>query len=285
MAHPIKQHYVPQFYLRNFKDTSQENEVIHCFNTKTKKSYSSSISKVAQKKYFNESSENNLEYKLSAIEKESSKYIHNLVKNKKYKYLNDFNIRSNIAYFMSLQYIRTNDKREWIKNNSYELKEEISQEIEIPDKFKDLFDEFPSDEHIKDWHLNYIEKFSKKFFKYFYFKKWILIKNNTKLNFWTSDNPIAVWNPSNPPGLAQESTFIFFPISPKLCICLADPMFYSNLDKMRNIDLIQNILRTTSFKFSDDEDVRNTNVIQVHSCNLTVFSKKDDFDILKHTPF
>ena len=37
---------------------------------------------------------------------------------------------------MSLQFIRTNDKREWIINHSHELKEEISQEVEIPPKFQ-----------------------------------------------------------------------------------------------------------------------------------------------------
>ena len=102
---------------------------MYCFNIKTKKSYIGAINNVAQKKYFYETSKNSLEYKLSEVEMESSKYINNLVKNKKYKYLNDLNIRSNIAYFMSLQFIRTNDKREWIKRHSYELKNEISQEI------------------------------------------------------------------------------------------------------------------------------------------------------------
>jgi len=222
MCKPKKQHYVPQFYLRNFKDDSSEDR-INCFNIKTKKPYISSISKVAQKKYFYESSKNNLEYQLSLIEKESSRYINNLVKNKKYEYLNNLNIRANLSYFMSLQFIRTNDKREWIKNHSYELKNEISQEVEIPPKFQQFFDEFPLDNHVKDWHFEYIEKFSMKFFKYFYYKKWILIKNKTNLNFWTSDNPISIWNPINPPGLGRECSFIFYPLSPRLCICLADP--------------------------------------------------------------
>lgn len=154
MCKPKKQHYVPQFYLRNFKDDSSEDR-INCFNIKTKKPYISSISKVAQKKYFYESSKNNLEYQLSLIEKESSRYINNLVKNKKYKYLNNLNIRANLSYFMSLQFIRTNDKREWIKNHSYELKNEISQEVEIPPKFQQFFDEFPLDNHVKDWHFEY----------------------------------------------------------------------------------------------------------------------------------
>ncbi len=280
MSKPKKQHYVPQFYLRNFKDDSSDN-IINCFNIKTKKPYKASIDKVAQKKYFYESSENNLEYKLSQIEKESSKYINNLVKNKKYKYLNNLNIRANLSYFMSLQFIRTNDKREWIKNHSFELKEDISQKIEIPPKFQNLFDEFPLDEHVKNWHLVYIEKFSLKFFKYFYFKKWILIENQTELNFWTSDNPITRWNPISPPGLAREYSFIFFPLSPKLCICLADPFHFSNLNKSKVSSIRLNILKATSFKFKDEIDVINNNLIEVDSCNMNVFSKDCDFEILQ----
>lgn len=277
---PKKQHYVPQFYLRNFKDDSYDGGVINCFNVKTKKSYIGSIDKVAQKKYFYESAKNSLEYQLSEIENESSRYIHNLVRNKKYKYLNNLDVRANLSYYMSLQFIRTYDKRDWIKNHSYNLKKEFSQKIEIPPKFQQLFEEFPLDEHIKDWHLEYIEKLSLKFFKYFYYKKWILIKNKTKLNFWTSDNPIAVWNPTNPPGLGQDKSFIFFPLSPKLYICLADPFYYSNLDQARNIDVDLNILKANSFKFTDDVDVINNNFIQANSCYMNVFSKGCDFDIL-----
>lgn len=279
MSRPKRQHYVPQFYLRNFKGDSSEN-LINCFNIETKKPYRTTIGKVAQMKYFYESSKNNLEYQLSLIEKESSKYIGNLVKNKKYKYLNNLNIRANLSYFMSLQFIRTNDKREWIKNHSYELKDEISQEVEIPSKFQKLFDELPSDDHVKNWHLEYIESFSSKFFKYFYYKKWILIKNKTNLNFWTSDNPISIWNPINPPGLGRKGSFIFFPLSPRLCICLADPFHFSNLNQSRTSSIGTNILKATSFKFKDEVDVINNNLIEADSCNMNVFSKDCDFEIL-----
>lgn len=282
MNKPKKQHYVPQFYLKNFKDDSSNNNIINCFNIQIRKPYRTTIDKVAQKKFFYETSIRNLEYQLSQIEKESSKYINNLVKNKKYKYLNNLNIKANLSYYMSLQFIRTNDKREWIKNHSYKLKDEISQKIEIPLKFQQWVDEVPSKEHLKNWHLEYIEKFSVKFFKYFYYKKWILIKNSTKLNFWTSDNPISVWNPINPPGLAMKNTFIFFPLSPKLCICLANPFQFSNLNQIKTTSVESNILKATSFKFKDEIDVINNNLIQVDSCNMTVFSKDCDFETIMY---
>ena len=106
-------------------------------------------------------------------------------------------------------------------------------------------------------------------------------ENQTEWNFWTSDNPITRWNPISPPGLAREYSFIFFPLSPKLCICLADPFHFSNLDQSRTSSVGTNILKATSFKFKDEVDVINNNLIEVDSCNMNVFSKDCDFEILQ----
>lgn len=37
MTKPKKQHYVPRFYLRNFKDNNHKNDLINCFNVKEKR--------------------------------------------------------------------------------------------------------------------------------------------------------------------------------------------------------------------------------------------------------
>lgn len=281
MTKPKKQHYVPRFYLRNFKDNNHKNDLINCFNVKEKKAYKSLIKNVAQSKYFYESPKYYLESQLSDIEKESSKYINNLVRNKKYGYLNASSVRANLSYYLSLQFVRTKDKREWIKNNSLELKEELIQEIEIPSKFQDLFDELPNEEHVKDWHMENIVKLSKKFSKYFYYRKWILIKNKTKLNFWTSDNPILLWNPVNPPGLGQDNTFVFFPLSPKLYLCLADATKFSNLNQpVRNTSISSNISHATYFNLVDGIDIKKINYLQAKNCYLNVFSKDCDFNYL-----
>lgn len=52
MNKPKKQHYVPQFYLKNFKDDSSNNNIINCFNIQIRKPYRTTIDKVAQKKFF-----------------------------------------------------------------------------------------------------------------------------------------------------------------------------------------------------------------------------------------
>ena len=73
-----------------------------------------------------------------------------------------------------------------------------------------------------------IDECSIDFIKYFYYKKWVLIKNKTKINFWTSDNPVVVFNPFYPGGIAQKHSYIFFPLSPKICLCLCDSNYYTN---------------------------------------------------------
>ena len=66
-----------------------------------------------------------------------------------------------------------------------------------------------------------------------------------------------------------NSSNCFQPIS-KVCFRYQNPFCWS-----------QFILKRNDFKFTDDVDVMNSNNIQVHSCNMTVFSSECNFEILK----
>ncbi len=144
MNTPKKQHYVPQFYLRNFDAKVKKNPSIYCFNVLSCNSYISNIKKVAQQSYFYESKNKdvNMEKMLSDIERESSKHIHNLVKNKNYKSLNNLRIRADLAYYMSIQYIRTDEKREFFKSQAKAFEEIISKGTETYHEYQNGYKDF-----------------------------------------------------------------------------------------------------------------------------------------------
>lgn len=278
-----KQHYVPQFYLRNFDANVKKNPSIYCFNVLNCNSFINNINKVAQKSYFytSENDKNNMENKLSNIENELNKHIKLLVKNKNHKYLNNLQVRADLSYYMSIQFVRTAEKREFFKNQINEFEKFIYQDDEIDNEYLRILQEFSSKDNIKHEHLKMIDELSIDFIKYFYYKKWVLIKNKTKISFWTSDNPVVVFNPFYPEGIGQKHSHIFFPLSPKVCICLCDPNYYTNFleIKKKDFDVYSNMLKSNYYKLSDNECAKSINKLQVKFCTHQVFSKFDDFNI------
>lgn len=111
----------------------------------------------------------------------------------------------------------------------YSLKELIRGLDE--DLIKDL-----KNRNIKKDHLRILNKFSEDIGAIFLLKKGVIIKNNTDLNFWTSDNPIVRYNPNGDLGFNCDLIHVFFPLSPKLCLCLLDPFNYSNYSVEKKFD-------------------------------------------------
>ena len=161
MASYKKQHYVPQFYLRNFDANVKKNPSIYCFNVLNCNSVISNINKVAQKSYFyaSENDKNNMENKLSNIENELNKHIKLLVKNKNHKYLNNLQVRADLSYYMSIQFVRTAEKREFFKNQLNEFEKFIYQDDEIDNEYLRILQEFSSKDNIKHEHLKMIDEF------------------------------------------------------------------------------------------------------------------------------
>lgn len=52
MNKTIKQHYVPQFYLKNFSNLNKKTYYVNCFDKITKNNYQSTVSNVGMGKNF-----------------------------------------------------------------------------------------------------------------------------------------------------------------------------------------------------------------------------------------
>ncbi|KKM82752.1 hypothetical protein LCGC14_1316380 [marine sediment metagenome] len=107
---------------------------------------------------------------------------------------------------------------------------------------------------------------------------WILLKDNLKQEFFTSDHPVYVHNP--PLGskiiirgygldsYTAESVEIFFPLTPRLCLVLFDKKYseYKNWGLIRQVN-------------QGELDWINTQVIAM--AHRTVFTKNNDFQFVR----
>ena len=117
-------------------------------------------------------------------------------------------------------------------------------------------------------------------------KKWVILVNNTDIPFWTSDNPIARFNPFDLDpypnlGLISWGIQIYFPLSSKLCLCMLDPERYSSFKKIEKIDqehILSNIYKVEKVSINI-EDIMFLNSLQVKDCYRQIYSKIDDFKL------
>jgi hypothetical protein len=75
------QHYVPQFFLRNFTIKKGKNHFIYCFDRFEEKEFRTNVRNIACENYFyEEKGKQNLEKNLSLLESQSSKIIREIIK-------------------------------------------------------------------------------------------------------------------------------------------------------------------------------------------------------------
>lgn len=102
-----KQHYVPQFYLKNF---SNDGKNIYCYDKEEFKSYPQSIKNIAQSKYFY-GKDLTLEDNLSYLEWYSSLCINKLIKTRDYRLFFCKKLKEIFADFITFQFFRTLEVR------------------------------------------------------------------------------------------------------------------------------------------------------------------------------
>jgi len=104
-----------------------------------------------------------------------------------------------------------------------------------------------------------------------YSSHWTLLINKTSLPFWTSDNPVALYNPidySNKSGIgfAVRGIQIHLPINSELLLLVLDPTSY-NLSAVKII--------------KKPEQITDENEIQLYNATRFVISSDADFSLAK----
>ena len=82
-------------------------------------------------------------------------------------------------------------------------------------------------------------------------------------------------------GFASEYIHIFYPINPKICLCLLDSSNYSNFGEFNRFEgdeLLINIRKTEKCKIDSIDNVNLINDVQSKNATRHIFSKNNSFD-------
>lgn len=274
-----KQHYVPRFYLKNFSNKNKEEYFIHCYDIDNNKTYPANIKNIAEEKYFYKIGDETFEEFFQKTEEWASPIINNLSKNGKIKPLNIIKNRKRLSLFLSVQFLRTKEMREdllesFSKISTHLQKHNLSNEME-------LLVEQIDEKNIKHNQMGFIAHASLEMIDDLLYKKWVVLKNKTEVDFLTSDNPVVLYNPHGFLGVASEYIHIFYPINPKLCLCLLDPLNYSNFGEYNKFDgneILRNIRKTEKYNINSIDEVNMINDVQSKNATKHIFSKDNSFD-------
>lgn len=285
-----KQHYVPQFYLKSFSLRKtlkgKKNFSINVFDKDLEKIYLANIKNIAQEKFFYDKDGHQLiEKNLSQIESACSKVYNSLVHEQNFFLMQTSQKRDYVSLFISIQFLRTKDMRLYVKDMVESFKKELYKDYELlPEDLIEQLEELTTEKSIKNGHLRHFGDILD-LIDIFNSKRWCLLINETETPFWTSDSPIVKFNPFLTEygnlGLSSPGIQLFFPLSPKLCLCLLDPKRYITYNKMRYGE------KEHHFKDYIEVDVYAVNLrdiaflnrLQVLQSVRHVFSNSDDFSL------
>ncbi|MDP2684737.1 MAG: DUF4238 domain-containing protein [bacterium] len=224
------QHFVPQFYLKNFAIKNSESFFINCFNKHDKKIFYTNIKNVANEiGYYNivtdEESVITIEPILSNLESISKESLDKLISTESIAALADKD-KNTIAIFVALQMLRTPENEliiEQVRQGAINRFPELEKNLKKLSKRE-------KKTMLTQGIINSIQLYSNILFD----KKWVLLQNFTKYNFWTSDNPVYRYNKPTSGfygnlGLLSSGIQIIFPITSKLLLLILDPEVFKDI--------------------------------------------------------
>ncbi len=282
MTEKIKiQHYVPQFYLRNFANKDDSTYFTNCFDKVTKKSFPVNIDTIAAEKYFydDENDTNQtFERKLGKMEAIFNEAYVKLLKQEDIAVLS-VDERRAIAYFIMLQEIRTKEFREMIRDMIKQLGERLSRET-LSKELKEQIESVSKESYPKEVQLDFLAENLPELADILNNMKWVLLVNGTPIPYWTSDHPVSRHNPNDLSpygnlGLRSPGIEIYFPLSTKLATMICDPRWLGRVFPSK-------------FKVTNEQNVIFQNDLQVWTSTRHILSADKEFSLaqkrLKDSP-
>jgi len=276
------QHYVPRFYLKRF---SVNNNNIFVYDKIQKKSFRSSIKSVSSTKFFYDWKELDdivgtqfIEEVFSVLEGEVSCDIRDLLDRVDGNEFIGFTYkdRTSLAEFIWYQMIRNQEGR----IIGRQLVERMEKELRQKGASEELLKEYgllSNDYNDKIDHLKFILSFDKMedLIRSLCKRIWILMKNETNYNFFTSDNPVARRTHWEIHHLAYE---LYYPLTPKIGINILYRDTFKDLEGWDNRIML----------IKDKDVVKHYNHLQIIQSTRQIYSIDSNFGfvekILKDNP-
>ena len=250
------QHYVPQFYLRNFS-SNKRSIVLYRIKGKRPPVKNAAIKNICSEDYFYDR-DNSIEAALSQKEDDWSAVLKEIIEQKQIRQLTD---KTSLREFVSYQYTRTRG----LLNHVSSMVQKLLLYIFFQDK---VLQYLANDEKTqKEVVIEEIQKFAKEYAKDSITPAWLLtmtddmtkgisdlritiLDNQTSKNFITSDTPVIMINPfsADQVGFGVVGIVIIVPVSPKIAVMIYDDKIYhlnSDLYLLTNEDDVININKYT----------------------------------------
>jgi hypothetical protein len=308
---PKKQHYVPQFILRNFS-IGKKNKIF-VFDKKLNRSFPSNVRDIGHENNFYEDQVlgygNKTEFKLSELETIVAPIVEKIISQGSIKKLEEWEHKW-LCLFSTIQMLRTNDTREFLEESNKIISEKIKKWGYSPKKDVENYKEMSKDE-IKSSSIDLLNSLPASLVGNFLDKKLSLLESPKNQNFYLSDNPVVMHNHlpregRGNLGIGLKGIQIYFPISSKYCLSfLCSDLVQDIRKKIKNykaarilgvapvIDIseAENMIsqfenKTTNKLLSINMDFNNS--LQVIHSTRFIYSSCDKFllakDMLKTNP-
>lgn len=302
IPNPKIQHYVPRAVLRGFCCGDKEQIWVH--DKHANRTFITNLHNVASESHFYDFElagyPVTLEKSLGDLEGAAAPIFRDLARERSIASLNDQQ-RAILAYFFSVQLVRTRAHREQMKGAIRGISDAMKARGLSQDQFAASFD--TSEKAIKEQAMRSLA-LAQQYMPHFLDKTWLLFGRSPGQPFWTSDHPIALQNLTDRGGrgslgIAVDGIEIYFPISSAVCLCMmcrrmgndyvaAGAKHLARLRKAQrlgadmpaeDIDLlgILDALENGTAVECTDANMENINALQVAGSSRFVFSSEPDF--------
>mgnify|MGYP004461022615 CR=1 FL=1 len=280
---PIKQHYVPRVYLKNFSVNNQ----IYVLNKKRNKIFSTGINNICAENDFytlkDEDGFNSYDWEkkyAEGIEPIMGNLFPSIISRGNYPAQNFTRIineieKQKLAIIMSQQLLRCKQARiimyDWYKNSISDLEKHWMFNTNFN------FSKLLSEEIFKEISVRSITGDQEILLaNLLYNRNYVFYKIYGNKEFITSDNPIMTYNYgtnnctlfSN--GLADKKTITFYPLSPTLLLCTYSHKYISHTFK--NLDKCIIFLNSKM----ENDFIENVNKKQIEQCNMFAIAKSNN---------
>lgn len=303
------QHYIPQFYLKQWANKEQ----LFVYDKKRSKSFQSNVKNIASSRFF---------YDFPEIDEIMKDKIRIQLKKDGFEddYIDDFfqeqvlensfsELESIVASLLNQKIKKIDDvhalSEEWIKNYPIFTKEDkkifahyIASQLVRTSKQKffqedvttQLFDgmkriyknktndnlEIEVDNDYNEWQfLSNILPLTFEFSKILESYKWIIYRNFADMPFYTSDSPVTQYGKLGKSGLKEKGMEIRFPLNPKYELIIHEPTFLYEQYSLLDIDKI-NILDAAF------DNIQQSNDLQIQNSESQIYTNLDDYIFIEN---
>ncbi|MCJ7667075.1 MAG: DUF4238 domain-containing protein [Anaerolineae bacterium] len=282
MSRAVKQHYVPQFYLKRF---TQDSEQLFVFDKFTKTSFRTNIGNIAGERCFydippgivaEDVDPQIVEKTFSELETYFSNAVDDLLRTVDAGKKIDSDQKQDISLLIMIQYFRTPEFRTLytaLVEQGAKALLDMMVKIEMPgvspDKYYVRLDEkkLLLEQAMFMFDPTTLNVFVRALTNHI----WLVGVNETRQPLYTSDSPVVKKaHTQHPPGFASEGIEIAFPITPKHVLVLCERTFFRTLAKLD--------CRSVSLKAGN---VTYYNSLQVFQSYRQIYCPSDKFSLAR----